>query len=218
VERSNAIIPIPAKCTPELQPVSFANKDTDSATVYFPSCTRIKRCGGCCDHPLLSCQPTASIMKNFQVVVSKVTAEGGLSYSEKQIIPLEEHTRCKCDCRIKAEHCTGKQIYIEDECVCGCSNVDEEEKCRRNNDTKLWDPSLCACLCRDERECNTGYYFNPVTCRCEQLAFSRRFGNTRGSGGYSLRESSKNRDSLPQIVPLESDDPRRKNKDDPEYK
>lgn len=105
MERSNAIIPVAARCMPELQPVPFAHNETDPSIVYFPSCTRIKQCGGCCDHPLLSCQPTASITKNFQVLVSKVNGNGGLTYSEKQIIVLEEHTRCKCDCRIKPEVC-----------------------------------------------------------------------------------------------------------------
>lgn len=65
-ERSNAVVPTPAKCIPELQLVSL-KLDNDPSTFVFPLCTRIKRCGGCCISPLLSCQPTATEMRNFEV-------------------------------------------------------------------------------------------------------------------------------------------------------
>lgn len=54
-ERSVAIRPKPAACIPDVSIVSLRPEtDTDPTIVYFPSCTRVKRCGGCCSHKLLS--------------------------------------------------------------------------------------------------------------------------------------------------------------------
>jgi len=66
-EKSNAIKPSPAKCIPELQPVSL-KLDDDPSIMIFPSCTRIKRCGGCCSSSLLLCQPTSTETINFEVI------------------------------------------------------------------------------------------------------------------------------------------------------
>ena len=169
-ERSNAERPTPARCMPELQPVSL-KVETDPSTIYYPSCTRVKRCGGCCSHSLLSCQPTASEFRNFEVLVVSVDQSDGFNYRSKQIVPLEEHTKCMCDCRIKPEHCNNKQSYVPEECRCMCNNVDEQKKCIKNNDTKIWNPEQCTCFCREEQECSTGFYFDQNTCRCERKEY-----------------------------------------------
>lgn len=67
-ERSIAIRPKPAACIPDVAIVSLRPEDANDPTmVYFPSCTRVKRCGGCCSHKLLSCQPTAVQQHAFEV-------------------------------------------------------------------------------------------------------------------------------------------------------
>lgn len=83
-ERSNAERPTPARCIPELQPVPL-KVDDDPSTIIFPSCTRIKRCGGCCGSSLLSCQPTAIEIRNFEVIDRRVEKyEGERTYYYKQ--------------------------------------------------------------------------------------------------------------------------------------
>ncbi|XP_014483486.1 PREDICTED: uncharacterized protein LOC106749003 [Dinoponera quadriceps] len=214
-ERSNAERTQPAKCIPELKAVSL-KMDNDPKTIVYPSCTRIKRCGGCCASALLSCQPTATETRNFEVVVSTLS----LSYRGRQIVPLEEHTACKCDCRIKEEHCSEKQHYDPDNCMCVCENNDEREKCMHDNDTRIWDPDLCTCSCRKIEDCNTGYYFDHNTCRCRQITFSRpvnRFAPTKGSN-YNFDNTRRPENAPPVIIPLDASDPRRKPKEDPEYK
>ncbi|XP_050447063.1 platelet-derived growth factor subunit A-like isoform X1 [Cataglyphis hispanica] len=215
VERSNAERATPAKCMPELQPVSL-KLDDDPSTIIFPPCTRIKRCGGCCGSSLLSCQPTAMEIRNFEVVVASLDE---MSYAGRRIVPLEEHTKCKCDCRIKEEHCNEKQHYEPHNCKCVCDNVDEAEKCRKNNDTKIWNPDLCICSCRTIEPCSTGYYFNYNTCRCGPIMLSRpvnRFVSTKGSN-YNF--SNRRPENVPPVIyPLDPLDPRRKHKEDPEYK
>lgn len=51
---------------PELQTIRIA-PEADPSVLYIPTCTRIERCGGCCSHSLLSCQPTEVETVAFQV-------------------------------------------------------------------------------------------------------------------------------------------------------
>lgn len=127
-ERSNAERPNQASCMPELQTVPLLEND-DPSIIYYPTCTRVKRCGGCCTHPFLSCQPTATETRNFEVIhshlikcyryiymlfqlitllinvlkifVTALESNNGLRYQGKRIVPIEEHTQCTCDCKIK---------------------------------------------------------------------------------------------------------------------
>lgn len=48
---------------------------------------------------------------------------------EKVPVVVEEHTKCKCDCRIKQKDCKLNQVYIESQCKCECTNVDDHNKC-----------------------------------------------------------------------------------------
>ncbi|KYM81230.1 hypothetical protein ALC53_08301 [Atta colombica] len=205
------MIPVPAKCMPELQLVSL-KVDDDPSTFVFPLCTRIKRCGGCCISPLLSCQPTATEMRNFEVIVTSLI---DMDYRGRQIVPVEEHTKCKCDCKIKEEHCNDKQHYEPHNCKCACNNVDEEEKCRKN-DTKIWNSTLCVCTCRIIEPCTTGYYFNPNTCRCGPIMLSRPVNRFAPTNYNFTDRRPENRRTV--IIPLDPSDPRRKQKEDPEYK
>lgn len=62
-------IPIaePALCKPELTTVTI-NASSDPNIFLFPNCVRIERCGGCCNHDLLECQPKEIVMKQMRVV------------------------------------------------------------------------------------------------------------------------------------------------------
>lgn len=44
---------------------------------------------------------------HLKVIVASVK---DLGYKGRQIVPLEEHTKCKCDCRIKEEVIWGQLI------------------------------------------------------------------------------------------------------------
>ncbi|XP_003702304.1 PDGF- and VEGF-related factor 1 [Megachile rotundata] len=215
-ERSNAEKPTAATCMPELQTVPL-KQDDDPSTFYFPSCTRVKRCGGCCNHSLFSCQPTAVDTRNFEVVVTAIEPIG-LAYKGKRIVPLEEHTKCECGCKIKEEHCNEKQLYIPEECRCMCNNVDEEEKCYKNSETKIWNPEHCACFCREAQECSTGFYFDQNTCRCRQVPLSMNWFPATKGADYGFGQTQRTDNVPPVIIALDATDPRRKPKKDPEYK
>lgn len=212
-ERSNAERPNQALCMPELQTVPLL--ENEPSVIYYPTCTRIKRCGGCCTHSLLSCQPTATEIRNFEILVTILESSGKLKYQGKRIVPIEEHTQCTCDCKIKETDCNKKQSYVPEECTCACNNVDEQKKCNESN-IKMWHPDLCSCFCRETQECSTGFYFDQNSCRCLQVPLSRTwFTSTKGSD-YRFGQTQRPDNVPPVIIALDSDDPRRKPKPDPE--
>ena len=73
-------MPKPATCNPELVTVPLRNT-TDKSVFFYPSCTRVERCGGCCHHDLLSCQPTATELINYQVCIYFTEFNLNIKYS-----------------------------------------------------------------------------------------------------------------------------------------
>lgn len=170
-----AVNPKPATCMPEMQTIKLNEKEEDSTIVLIPSCTRIERCGGCCTHKLLECQPTEIETVNFQIFKTKYTGSRKLRFLEKQIVQVERHTKCKCDCKIKESDCNLLQIYNKNSCRCFCRNRDEEKKCLKRSDVKIWNPDLCACQCKEERPCSSGFYYDFNQCKCVSPPVRRRF-------------------------------------------
>ncbi|KAK0166962.1 hypothetical protein PV327_004425 [Microctonus hyperodae] len=169
-ERSSTVIETkPAKCKPIITVVPFRNENTAPSVSYWPSCTHIDRCDGCCNTEFWSCQPVNKTSLNHKVFKFHVTETGEFNFQGEEIIPLEKHTSCQCLCRVKAEHCSIKQRYLEDSCKCECINTDEMEKCNNDPSTKIWNPDRCECDCRSITECNSKHDFNPQTCRCDTM-------------------------------------------------
>lgn len=77
VERSFSKRAQPAICKPELTivplKVTDSNENKDPTLVVVPSCTRVKRCGGCCSTSLVSCQPLESTMLQLEVCSRPLT-------------------------------------------------------------------------------------------------------------------------------------------------
>jgi len=173
-ERNSAKMARPAKCLPELTTVKIAESN-DPNVFYVPECTRIERCGGCCSHVLLACQPVETETVTFSVLKTEYTGGKKLKYVGKEPVLVERHTKCKCGCKIKAEDCNSYQEYRESECRCICKNTDEEKKCYKSSLKKLWNPDICACQCRDVTPCSTNYQFDFNECRCVQSQVKRRY-------------------------------------------
>ncbi|XP_063237057.1 balbiani ring protein 3-like [Bacillus rossius redtenbacheri] len=203
IERKAATVPKNAVCVPELRVVQLVER-RDPSLLYFPSCTRVERCGGCCSSELLSCQPTDSELVNYMVYVSSLGSSGKFKVKEKIIVSVEKHLACRCGCTVKEEDCSKLQRYEEDNCRCSCINRDEEKKCRSQNTTKLWDPSTCACTCRELRQCSSGYFYDQNTCACSEMRTRRRHVTSEDSrllGGPTPRP-----EPLP-VLPLRSTAP-----------
>lgn len=62
---------MPANCIPEMTVVPLklidGSDSKDPTIVVFPSCTRVKRCGGCCNNNLVECQPIETKTILFEV-------------------------------------------------------------------------------------------------------------------------------------------------------
>lgn len=158
-----------------MQTVKLGDPEGDSSILFIPTCTRIERCGGCCTHTLLACQPTETETVNFQVFKTRYTGSRKLRFVEKQIVQVERHTKCKCDCKIREEDCNLLQVYNKNSCKCVCRNKDEEKKCLKRNDVKIWNPDLCSCQCREERPCSSGFYYDASQCKCVSPLVRRRY-------------------------------------------
>ncbi|XP_054088144.1 uncharacterized protein LOC105212013 isoform X2 [Zeugodacus cucurbitae] len=167
VERANLQQAKPAACIPEntVVPLIPLEPSKDPKIDYFPKCTRVKRCGGCCSSQLMSCQPVETETINFQVVPFEVATGNRMRLYGKEIVVVEQHTKCKCDCRIKAEDCKQYQRYLPDRCTCECTNDDARQKCYEQTH-KFWDETECRCVCRDSQSCTTGTIFDESQCAC----------------------------------------------------
>ncbi|KAL5276188.1 PDGFB family protein [Megaselia abdita] len=175
-ERSAAQMAKVANCEPTLQVVPlepYGSPQSDPDVYYFPKCTRIKQCNGCCNSPLLVCTPIETQENLFLVMKLKYSSNGS-SLLGKEPISILEHTRCACQCRVKEEHCNAYQRYDSKNCKCVCDNKDEKDKCQSEKG-KIWDHTNCTCGCRNEVPCTTGSFFDKKTCRCEEI----RVGNSR---------------------------------------
>jgi len=127
----------------------------------YPACTRLDRCGGCCSHPLLSCQPST-----VETIVRDVLVIDTINLSDKMVsVNLTRHLSCGCECRVQEHHCNHLQTYVPDECRCECTNTNQRDLCLQD-ETKLWDESSCTCGCRyADTECSTGMRFDLESCR-----------------------------------------------------
>ncbi|XP_071452503.1 uncharacterized protein [Hetaerina americana] len=205
-ERKAVTNPKPAGCTPELHSVSLIpDSSSDPTLFYYPTCTRVERCGGCCSHDLLSCQPTQTETINFQVVVTQYGGMSNLKYIGKEIVPIEQHLKCKCNCVVKKEDCNKFQEYRDRECRCVCVNYDDEDKCNNESEKKLWDARECTCKCREEKECSTGFYHDEKTCSCVEIPITRRRASER-FGGQDRKDIGRfNYKTVHRIFPLATD-------------
>ncbi|XP_059223397.1 uncharacterized protein LOC106088750 isoform X2 [Stomoxys calcitrans] len=164
VERASVVRAKAARCSPEPTVVDLIPLSTMYS--YFPKCTRVKRCSGCCNTPLLSCQPTKTEIVNYQVTRYSPTAHG-IKSNGFDVIPVEQHLECKCDCRVKAKDCNAFQIY--EDCQCHCPNTDAQDKCHEL-EHKEWDGNSCRCVCRHRETCTTGTYYDENQCKCLLLS------------------------------------------------
>ncbi|GAB6027919.1 hypothetical protein CHUAL_002134 [Chamberlinius hualienensis] len=161
-----------ANCNPQptTVPIKIGNEPFD---IYFPSCTRIERCGGCCSHDLLECTPTKKENVTFLVLKTRYLGPPINKFDVSETVPydIEKHLECQCQCRVKASDCNSFQIYRGNECRCECKNQEELKMCV--GDFKIWDPSTCSCRCKEIHECSTGFTFNQDTCKCDAKRVTR---------------------------------------------
>ncbi|XP_052900189.1 uncharacterized protein LOC128306654 isoform X2 [Anopheles moucheti] len=166
--RDIGVNPVPASCEPDSQLVSLRPENLTSPRFYFyPSCTRVKRCSGCCNTNQLVCEPVANRTIIYKVNILEYRSGKRDKFSHLELVPVEEHVRCKCQCRVKEWHCTDKQVYNPNNCRCECTNKEDRNRCLQDRQIKQWNPNTCTCDClpRNE-ECTSGSHFDRSACKC----------------------------------------------------
>lgn len=209
--QSRAIRPEFAKCMPESTVVRVV-KNPEPSTIYFPACIRVKRCGGCCQNSLLACEPTANNTIYYEITATTInySTENHKPFRFKNaiIVPIEEHTACRCVCAIKETDCNSNQMYKPEECRCQCKNLDEKENCKAGNAKKTWNPELCICQCQEVEQCPTNFYFDPNTCSCKKIVVEAWSSDNRRPN-YSFNTPRPSQ-SLPVLYPPDVDDSRKR--------
>ncbi|KAL7303073.1 hypothetical protein TKK_0004289 [Trichogramma kaykai] len=177
-----------ANCKPENQTVSTTEVNGtyhDPYVMFSPPCIRVQRCGGCCWLQRLACRPVKTETLFVQLLGIRYP-DSDHSETWKELVPIEQHLECKCECRFGPEACNDKQVYSKRDCMCNCANRDEEDKCARGEfaERHRWNVTTCGCDCRQEylRECSTGYYYDQQQCACRKLQlFSHWFASAGDS-------------------------------------
>ncbi|XP_060870220.1 vascular endothelial growth factor A-like [Metopolophium dirhodum] len=138
------LIPKAASCSVELQMISLKDID-DQSLYYYPMCTRVNRCGGCCGHDLLACRPTKIETLNFEVIVLQYNGSGKLEFNGRKTVSVDQHLMCQCGCVIEEENCAPLQVYSPDECRCMCTNEEDRQECNDEYGLRLWNSTTCTC-------------------------------------------------------------------------
>ncbi|XP_054712546.1 vascular endothelial growth factor A-like [Uloborus diversus] len=156
----------PAGCIPEMQVVEF-ERPSDPSLVLWPSCTRVRRCGGCCSSKLLHCVAIKTSTIVVKVIRARYPHPGAelLELEGYESVSLEQHDRCSCRCRQEERDCTSNQRYQPGQCQCVCRNQQEAAQCRMPD--HYWDGKDCVCRCKQEPDCSTGMVLNDKSCKCE---------------------------------------------------
>uniref|UniRef100_A0A182NVH4 Platelet-derived growth factor (PDGF) family profile domain-containing protein n=1 Tax=Anopheles dirus TaxID=7168 RepID=A0A182NVH4_9DIPT len=166
--RDIGVDPVPAACEPESQLVSLRPENlTGTRFYYYPTCTRVKRCSGCCNTNQLVCEPVANRTILYKVAILEYRSGKKDRFSHRELVPVEEHMRCKCQCRVKESDCTERQLYNPNNCRCECTNKEDRNRCLQERQLKQWNPSTCSCDClpRNE-ECTSGSHYDRSACKC----------------------------------------------------
>ena len=146
------------KCRPRK---SLEKLNADRRYIFLPNVVPVNRCEGFCGDEL-ACMPTRVQRKLILVKRSRdVLSYDMICYR----VYVEEHTQCRCKCKVTEKDCNEYQQYKADECACKCNNFQEQGACtfRRK---MVWNPEKCRCICAvPEEECSTGLEWIPSVCR-----------------------------------------------------
>lgn len=53
-----------------------------------------------------------------------------MEYNGKDIVIVDEHLKCKCDCAIEEKDCNPNfQKYDKSQCKCYCTNLEDQSNC-----------------------------------------------------------------------------------------
>ncbi|XP_035791162.1 uncharacterized protein LOC118466215 isoform X2 [Anopheles albimanus] len=160
--------PKPASCEPQPELVSLRPENlTGTRYYYFPTCTRVNRCSGCCNTNQLVCEAVTTRKILYKVMIMEYRAGKKDRFSHLELVPTEEHVKCKCLCRVRESHCNELQVYNPNNCRCECTNREDRNRCVQERQLKQWNPDTCRCECLPRtEECTSGSHYDRSACKC----------------------------------------------------
>lgn len=125
----------PDDCSPRNMTVRLPLNYTDTQVVYYPECTMVQRCGGCCPVQFLTCEPlykeqmvyNVSVAKNNVYFCTSHVAYKNIIYSLRRekvhsqilcspVLPLQTSVSASAFCNSVI------RIYIYISSSCSCKN------------------------------------------------------------------------------------------------
>lgn len=187
----------PDNCSPRKTTVVI-EQPKERNDLFWPSCTRVMKCGGCSGHESQVCVPTHRGKTKTKINVVRVrlpyAGAAAFEYVGMEMLEIESHTDCVEECRIKAEDCDDSvHVYSEQDCSCRCKKT-KYVKC---SDPKTWNKVTCSCQCPKVKKCTHGLYFSNDSCSCEHSG-SSKFASANAS--INIEKSGTN-----QILPNDRD-------------
>uniref|UniRef100_A0A2M4BT88 Putative secreted protein n=1 Tax=Anopheles marajoara TaxID=58244 RepID=A0A2M4BT88_9DIPT len=160
--------PKPASCEPQPELVSLRPENlTGTRYYFFPTCTRVNRCSGCCNTNQLVCEAVTTRKILYKVMIMEYRAGKKDRFSHLELVPTEEHVKCKCLCRVRESHCNELQVYNPNNCRCECTNREDRNQCVQERQLKQWNPDTCRCECLPRtEECTSGSHYDRSACKC----------------------------------------------------
>ncbi|XP_052277840.1 uncharacterized protein LOC127876556 isoform X2 [Dreissena polymorpha] len=155
-------------CNPREMTIAIPRHQDPDITV-FPTCTRVKRCGGCCTSDVFSCEPTATQEKYLRVFDTRLPYPGAhrFQFMGTRVVTVIEHTQCDAQCKTKSHECHKYQVYEDRKCRCVC-RPERQALMGTCSGAQIWDDSECDCICpnRNTVSCPEPSYFSTTTCKC----------------------------------------------------
>jgi len=135
--------------------------------VYWPTCTKLEQCGGCCGHERLECAPTRTETVSVNFLKAQYNHdEAGFHIMGMETLVFERHLACVARCRVQPQHCNPQiQKYNAGACRCECKNQVDAIHC---SPAHIWEDKICACMCRRREPCWDHELFDELTCKCVQ--------------------------------------------------
>ncbi|XP_012945067.1 uncharacterized protein LOC101849091 [Aplysia californica] len=162
----------PDDCSPRNMTVRLEMPNADPNDVFFPQCTRMERCGGCCSSQHLQCVPAYTERVSLKVVKARSPFPGSthLTYSGFAPVIVDRHVRCVVHCTLNAERCGPMKRFVRSQCDCKCRQY---KRCRPPH---IFSPETCDCECvGGVQDCcagasqnggSCGLVFDTRSCRC----------------------------------------------------
>ncbi|XP_033743175.1 integumentary mucin C.1-like [Pecten maximus] len=172
-------------CTPRPATQLFGGENPDPYVMYWPPCTRTKKCGGCCTNSMMTCVPTRISTTPVQTAKTRLPSPGSpfFEFIGMDTELVEEHLACEPRCTVQPSDCNMLQEFSELDCKCVCLNY---QSCESRD--HYYDDTRCQCRCISRMDCVGAHtIFDERACRCRMMTI-HEINEVLLAGGLTFEE------------------------------